>query len=342
MFRFGSPEYLYLLLLLPVLAAAYVWYVYNRRKRLEKFGKEFTVRQLMPLYSPRKDLWKFIFFLTGIALIIFGLARPQFGSRLKEINRKGLEIMLAVDVSNSMLAQDFEPNRLERTKFAIDRLLEQLAEDRLGVVVFAGDAYVQLPITSDYLTARAFVRQLSTNMVSRQGTAMGAAIDLAANSFSTGSEGSRVIIIISDGENHEDDPVRSARNAAEKGITIYTIGVGTPEGAPIFMNGDFIRDENGNMVVTKLDESTLEQVAFATGGSYVRATNRSVGLSEIIDHVNELEKQELRTMVFEDYDERFQYLIGAALILLLIEFLIINRRNRIFSGMNIFRNTDRS
>jgi len=336
MLRFGTPEYLYLLFLLPVLAVGYIFYLYNRNKRLKEFGSDITVRQLIPLFSPKREIWKFVLILLGVLSIIFSLARPQLVSKLREVNRTGLEIMIAVDVSNSMLAQDFEPTRLELTKFAIDRLLEQLKEDRLGVIVFAGDAYVQLPITSDYLAARAFVKQLSTTMVSRQGTAMGAAIDLAVNSFSSGSEGSRVLIIISDGENHEDDPIRSARNAVEKGITIYTIGIGTPEGAPIFLGNDFIRDENGNMVVTKLDEAILEQVAFTTGGSYVRATNSSLGLSEIIDHINEMEKQEIRAMVFEDYDERYQYVLAFGILLLLIEFLILNRKNRLFSGIKIF------
>ena len=337
MFRFGTPEYLWLLLLVPVLIAVYWLYARARKRRLERFGNPETVRQLMPEASPRRVRNKFILVLIAIALICTALARPQFGSKLKEVTRRGVEILIAVDVSNSMLAEDFEPNRLERTKFAIDRLIEQLQEDRIGIIVFAGDAYVQLPITSDYVAARNFTRHLSPNMVSRQGTAMGAAIDLAAMSFSAGSEGSRILILISDGENHEDDPVAAAQAAAEQGIKIYTIGIGTPEGTYIPLDGDYIRDETGTPVVTKLDEEMLEQVALTTGGSYIRATSRSIGLTEIIERINEVEKKELKTQIFEDYNEQYQYILGFALLLLLLESLMIPRKNRILSRFSIFK-----
>lgn len=337
MFRFGAPDYLYLLILIPLLVAVYVLYTLTRKRRLARFGNPETLRALMPEASTQRVRNKFILVLIAVGLICVALARPQFGSKLREVTRHGIEILIAVDVSNSMLAQDFEPNRLERTKFALERLIEQLQEDQVGIIVFAGEAYVQLPITSDYVAARNFARHLSTNMVSRQGTAMGAAINLATSSFSPGSEGSRVLIIISDGENHEDDAVAAAQAAAEQGIKIYTIGIGTTEGKPIFMGNDFLKDENGEMVVTRLDERMLEEVAITTGGSYIRATNRSMGLNEIIERINEVEKKELTTQVFEDYNEQFQYLIGAALFFLLIEMLIIPRKNRILARFNIFK-----
>ena len=337
MFRFAQPEYFYLLALIPALVAVYLLRLRARSRALERFGDPQTVAQLMPEASPKRVRNKFILYTLALLSIIVGLARPQFGSKLREVTRQGVEIMLAVDVSNSMLAQDFEPSRLERTKFAIDRLTQQLSEDRLGLIVFAGDAYMQLPITSDYVTARNFVRAISPTMVSRQGTAIGAAIDLAARSFSSGSEGSRVIIIVSDGENHEDDALAAARAAAERGIMIYTIGIGTPEGAPISIGGDFIKDENGNMVVSKLDEAALEEIALTTGGAYIRATNRSLGLDEIIQKINEVEKQQLTSMVFEDFNEQYQYLLGAALILLLADVLMIDRKNRLLARFNIFR-----
>lgn len=229
MFRFATPGYLYLLLLLPLLAGLYVYAVRSRRRALERFADEAVLPGLMPEASPVRLRLKFVLLCLGLGFIILALARPQFGSKLREVTRQGVEIMLAVDVSNSMLAQDFEPSRLERTKFAIDRLAEKLHEDRIGLIVFAGDAYVQLPITSDYVTARNFARNISPDMVSRQGTALGAAIELASGSFSSGSEGSRVIILISDGENHEDDAMAAAEAAARQGIKIYTIGIGTPE-----------------------------------------------------------------------------------------------------------------
>ncbi len=336
MFRFASPQYFYLLILIPLLIAGYWLAVRARQRRIARFGNPETLRQLMPDVSPLRVRNKFILLTVAVILIIVAMARPQFGSKLREVKRTGIELMLAVDVSNSMLAEDFEPNRLERTKFAITRLIDQLKQDQVGLIVFAGDAYVQLPITSDYATARNFVNNISTDMVSRQGTAMGAAIDLAMNSFSSGSEGSRVLILISDGENHEDDPVAAAKAAAERGIKIYTIGIGTPEGAPIRLNGDFIKDEEGNIVVSKLDEATLEQVALATGGGYIRSTKQSIGLDEIIAKVNENEKKNLVSKVFDDFSEQFQYPLGCALLLLLINMIMIDRKNRILAQFNIF------
>ena len=337
MFRFATPGYLYLLLLLPLLAGLYVYAVRSRRRALERFADEAVLPGLMPEASPVRLRLKFVLLCLGLGFIILALARPQFGSKLREVTRQGVEIMLAVDVSNSMLAQDFEPSRLERTKSAIDRLAEKLHEDRIGLIVFAGDAYVQLPITSDYVTARNFARNISPDMVSRQGTALGAAIELASGSFSSGSEGSRVIILISDGENHEDDAMAAAEAAARQGIKIYTIGIGTPEGAPIRIGGDFIKDEEGKMVVSKLDEQTLEQIALTTGGGYIRATNRSLGLDEIVQKIGEVEKKQLTESIFEDFSEQYQYPLAVGLALLLLDFLIPERRSRLLDRLNIFR-----
>ncbi|MCD8103240.1 MAG: VWA domain-containing protein [Alistipes sp.] len=340
MFRFGTPNMLYLLLLVPAMVCAFVLSVRARRRRLERFGQLDTLKSLIPDASPPRIRNKFILFICAVTLIIVALARPQFGSKLKESTAEGIEIMFVVDVSNSMLAQDFEPNRLERTKFAITRLLESLEDDRVGLVVFAGDAYVQLPLTTDYVAARNFIRQVSTNMVSRQGTAIGAAIDLASNSFSSQSEGSRVIILVSDGENHEDDAMAAAAAAAAQGIKIYAIGIGTPEGAPIYMGGDFLTDNEGNMVLTKLNEQMLSDIALSTGGAYILATQRSVGLNEIIEKINETEKSRFNVQVFDEYDEKYPYFIVAALVLLLLNSLMLSRKNRVLSRFNIFREKD--
>lgn len=336
MFRFGSPHMLYLLLLIPLMIALYVIAMRARERRIRKFGDPATVSQLIPDASPQRVRNKFILFLLAAAFVVFGLARPQYGSKLKEQTRTGVEMMLVVDVSNSMLAQDFKPTRLERTKMAVNRLLNELRQDKVGLVVFAGDAYVQLPITSDYTTARTFVNRLSPNMVSKQGTAMGAAIDLAANSYSSDSEGSRVMIIISDGENHEDDPIAAAQKAADRGIVIYTIGIGTPEGTPIMINGDYIKDETGEMVVSQLKEDILQATALTTGGSYVRATNRSIGLTEIVEKIGETQKSEFTTSVFDEYDEYFQYLLAIGLLLLIAEMIMLGRKNHILARFDIF------
>lgn len=336
MLRFAHPDYLYLLAAIPLLAVVYVFAARSRRRRLERFGNPQTLAGLMPEASPARVRGKVVLFLAAVGLLTVALARPQLGSRLREVEREGVEIMIAVDVSNSMLARDFEPNRLERTKYAVEQVLEGLEEDKVGIIVFAGDAYVQLPITSDYLTARNFVAQLSPDMVSRQGTALGSAISLAASSFTSGSENSRVVILITDGENHEDNPVAAAEHAASQGVKIYTIGIGTPEGAPIEFGGDFIRDEQGDIVVSKLDEKTLQEIALATGGAYVRAGNQSIGLQEIIARINETEKAQLAEMVFEEYDEQYQYLLAAVLVLLLAESVILSRRNRLLARYDIF------
>ncbi|MBP3356153.1 MAG: VWA domain-containing protein [Rikenellaceae bacterium] len=340
MFRFANPHYLYLLAALPLLAVLFLYAARNRRKRLERFSESKLLHELAPAVSTRRVRNKFILFLCAAALLIVAAARPQFGSKLKEQTRKGIEIMLAVDVSNSMLAEDFEPNRLERSKYAINRLLEGMQEDKVGLIVFAGDAYVQLPITADYVTARNFTRQISTDMVSRQGTAIGAAIDLAASSFSSESEGSRALIIITDGENHEDDAVAAARAAAEKGITLYTIGIGTPEGAPIKIGNDYLRDEKGEMVVSKLDEQTLESIALLSGGAYIRSNNKSIGLDEIIEKINRTEKREFKTMAFDEFNEQYQYLTAVALLLLIGEWLMLPHKNPLLARFNLFKNAN--
>lgn len=325
-----------------MLAAVYVYAAYDRKRRIKRFGNPQTVRTLMPDASVNRDRLKFSLTVIAMAFVIFGLARPQLGSKLKEVKHEGIEIMVAVDVSNSMLAEDFEPSRLERTKYAISRLLEGLNQDRIGLIVFAGDAYVQLPITSDYLTARNFLQQISTTMVSKQGTAIGSAIDLAVNSFSSESEKSRALILITDGENHEDDAMAAAKRAASKGVKIYTIGIGTPEGAPIKLDGDFIRDESGEMVVSKLDEKTLRDIALTTDGAYIRSTNQSLGLAEIVDKIRQTQKSEFRSTMFEEYEEQFQYLLGAALVLLVIESFVLSRRNKALGKLNIFTKHDKT
>ena len=312
MFRFAHPEYLYLLLAAPALIALFAWALYDRRRRLARFGDPATVATLMPDASTGRMKLKFILFTTAVILVILAAARPQFGSKLREQKSEGIEMMLAVDISNSMLAEDFEPNRLERTKYAINKLFDGLEQDRVGVIVFAGDATVQ-------------------------GTSIGKALSLAEMSFSSGSGDSRVIILITDGEDHEGNVMQAAERAAEQGIRIFTIGIGTPEGAPIEIGGEFIKDEKGDMVVSKLDEKMLQEIARITGGAYIRATKQSIGLDEIVRAINDMEQSELSTVRFEEYNEQFQYLIAIAFALLLVEFWLLDRRNPLLARFNIFR-----
>ncbi len=336
MFRFANIEFLYLLLLVPVFVVLFELMVARRRKALAQFGSQSALRRLAPDMSIAKLRWKFWIFVVAVALVIVAAARPQAGSKLREVEREGVEIMVAIDVSNSMLASDFSPNRLERTKYAVSRVIEGLSEERIGVVVFAGDAYVQLPITSDYLTARNFVERISPTQVTKQGTAIGAAIDLATSAFSSDSEGSRVVVLVTDGENHEDDALAAAERAAEKGVQVYTIGIGTPEGAPINIGDDFVRDDKGEIVVSKLDETTLQKIAATTGGAYIRATAASVGVQEIVDKINRTEKSKFKTEIFEEYDEKYHIPLVAALVLLLVELVILPRRNRVLARFNLF------
>ena len=337
MFRFAHPEYLYLLLAAPALIALFAWALYDRRRRLARFGDPATVATLMPDASTGRMKLKFILFTTAVILVILAAARPQFGSKLREQKSEGIEMMLAVDISNSMLSEDFEPNRLERTKYAINKLFDGLEQDRVGVIVFAGDATVQLPITSDYRMAKAFAKRISPSMASVQGTSIGKALSLAEMSFSSGSGDSRVIILITDGEDHEGNVMQAAERAAEQGIRIFTLGIGTPEGAPIEIGGEFIKDEKGDMVVSKLDEKMLQEIARITGGAYIRATKQSIGLDEIVRAINDMEQSELSTVRFEEYNEQFQYLIAVAFALLLVEFWLLDRRNPLLARFNIFR-----
>lgn len=337
MFRFAEPQYLYILIILPILVAVFVIYRRAQRKRLARFGDMEIIAQLMPEASPRRVRNKFILLMVVFALLIAALAQPQFGAKLREVKRSGVEIMLAVDVSRSMLAEDFKPNRLERTKNAVSRLVEQLEKDRVGMVVFAGDAFIQLPITSDYVSAKTFIRTISPDIVPVQGTSLSKAIELASRSFSEQSQKSRAIILVSDGESHDDDPIAAAQAAKEKGIVIYTVGIGTPEGAPIAIDGEMMKDDEGNMVVTKLSEETLQQIAVLTGGTYIRATNQSVGLEEILKRIKAMEQQEFSSLAFAEYNDQFHYLVALALALLLFEFVMIDRKNRILSRISIFK-----
>ena len=339
MFRFANPQYLWLLVVLPLFAALFWLAAHRRRKRLERFGHPAILEELMPEVSTGRVTLRFILFSLALLCLILAAARPQFGSKLREEKTRGIEMMLTVDVSNSMLAEDFEPNRLERTKYAIGKLFEGLQQDRVGLVVFAGEPKVQLPITSDYRMARAFARKIDPSLVAVQGTAIGKALEQALLAFSSNTEQShgRVIILITDGENHEDDAIAVAERAAQQGVRIFTIGIGTPEGAPIQIGGEFIKDENGEMVVSKLNEEMLAQIADITGGAYVRATKQSIGLDEIVKAINEMEQTELSTIRFEEFNEQYQYLLIAALVLLLAEFLILDRRNPLLRHLNIFR-----
>ena len=328
MLYFAQPGYLYLLLLVPVFLIGYSLLRRLRTLALRRLGEEPMVRALMPSWSGAKGWVKAVLFALAFAFFSIGLARPQTGARLAEHKARGAEIVICLDVSNSMLAEDYSPSRLERAKLSISRLSDKLQDDRIGLVLFAGTSFVQLPVTTDYVSAKMFLSSITTESVPVQGTAIGDAIHLALKSFSPQSEKSRVIVVISDGENHEDDPVAAAKEAAEMGVKVYTIGVGSPEGQPIPVDGELLRDKDGNIVVTKLDEAVLREVAREGGGVYIHAANEEFGLNPIIQDIRALEEEEFGSIVFEEYDEQYMYFFGIALLLLCLEMLVGERRPR--------------
>jgi Ca-activated chloride channel homolog len=343
MFRFEHTDVLYALLAIPAFVLLFSWMLFWRKRALKRFGEWMIIRRLIPDMSTNRIIFKFVILMTAYAFLVIALANPQIGSKLIEGERKGIDLMIALDVSTSMLARDIEPSRLERSKQAISRLIDQLGNDRIGIVVFAGQAYVQLPITTDYAAAKLFLSAINTNIVPVQGTAIGAAIELSAKSFDNEMH-SRAIIIITDGENHEDDPVKAAKTAADQGIKIFTVGMGLPEGAPIpdydayNRQTGFKKDRQGNTVITKLDEGMLQQIAATGNGVYVRASNAQVGLNRIFNKISKLEKTEFESKIFSDYESRFHYFIALSLLLLLIEILIFERKSKWLRKIKLFGN----
>lgn len=328
MINFAQPQYLLLILLIPLFFVSYVLMRHFRRRRIRKFGDERLVSRIMPSASGSKGWVRLVLFSLAFFFFSIGMSRPQIGAKLKEHKTKGAEIMIALDVSNSMLAEDYSPNRLERAKLAISKLVDRLRDDRIGMIVFAGSSFVQLPITTDYVSAKMFLNSISPESVPIQGTAIGEAINTAIRSFSAQSEKSRAIIVITDGENHEDDPVAAAKQAAEMGIRVFTIGVGSSEGKPIPMNGELLKDRSGNIVVSRLDEKTLKQIAAAGNGMYVRAGNSEFGLNPIIDEIQKMQDEQFSSVVFEEYDEQYMYFFGIALFFFVLEMLVGERRIR--------------
>jgi Ca-activated chloride channel family protein len=339
--QFEHFYFFYALALIPVLIICFLLAERWKRKALAAFGEPRVIRQLFPDASESKRIWKFILFVAAVTLLIGAMINPQIGTKLEEVKRKGADLMICLDVSNSMKAEDLSPNRLEKSKQAISKLIEKLEGDRIGIIVFGGDAYVQLPITTDYSAAKLFLESISTDMVPTQGTAIGKAIDKAVESFGKDEGKNKAIVIITDGENHEDDAVRAAEAAAEKGITIHTIGMGSAAGAPIpvykgNVQEGFRKDKEGNTIVTKLDESMLREVSSAGNGIYVRATNSDAGLNNVLDAIDKLEKKQFESKLYSEYEDRFQAFIAVALLLLLIDTFLTERKSRLYKSLNLF------
>ncbi len=332
MFRFAHIYYFYLLALVPVFAGLLVLFLVWKKKTLAKYGDWSVIRQLMPDYSLSKPILKFILIMLAMTSLIFALADPQTGSRLEKVKRKGIDLMICLDISNSMMAQDIKPDRLERAKQSIVRLIDNLEGDRIGIIVFAGKAYTQLPITTDYAAAKMFTASINTSLIATQGTAIGAAIELAASSFGE-SKHNKAIVIITDGEDHEGNVLEQADAAMKNNITIYTIGMGLPTGTPIpvFSNGlqtGYRKDRDGQTIMSKLDETLLQQIASIGKGMYVRATTSETGLNKIFDDISKIQKSEIEEKQFSDYEDRFQYFVALALFLLILDLFVFERKTK--------------
>ncbi len=333
MYRFDHIEYLYGLGLIPLLILLFVITRIWRKSALKKLGDMEILSLLMPSVSSSKPTLRFILFLIAITFLIFGLVNPQIGSKLEEIKREGSDIIICLDVSNSMKAEDFKPNRLAKAKQAIEKLIDKLNNDRIGIIVFAGEAYVQLPITTDYAAAKLFLENVDCDAVPIQGTVISSAIQLAEKSFGTEEGKNKAIVIISDGESHDDDAIAAAREANEKNITVHTIGIGSPEGVPIpvynkNVQAGFKKDKEGNTVVTKLNEGAMEEIASAGNGVYIRATQGEIGLLSLQQRINKMEKKTFDSKVYTDYEDRFQIFIAISLFFLLIESILTERKSK--------------
>jgi len=338
MFRFAHPEYLYLLFILPALFGFYVYTQIVRYKDLRRFGNPELLNQLMPDVSNQRQISKFWLLLSAVGAVIFVLAGPQFGAKVDTTKKKGIEVMICLDLSNSMLSRDVAPSRLEKSKQILSKLVDGLDNDKIGLVVFAGDAYVQLPITSDYVSAKMFFSTLNPKLVPSQGTAIGAAIHTAMRSFTPNEESEKAIVLITDGENHEDDANGAAEESRKKGIRVNVIGVGTPTGSPIpDDSGNFRKDETGNVVISKLNEQMCQQIASAGKGIYVRADNTNGALKTVVGELDKLKKSEVESTIYSEYNEQFQSIALIVLVLLLIEFVILERKNKFLKDIHLFK-----
>jgi Ca-activated chloride channel family protein len=340
MFRFSHNEYFWLLTVIPALTLLLILFLLWRKKALNRYGDPVIFLPLMPEASSIKTILKFVLQMVAVTGLIVALAQPQTGSRMEKIQRKGIDIMICLDVSNSMLAGDIKPNRLERAKQSISRLIDRLEGDRIGLIVFAGKAYTQLPITTDYAAAKLFLNTVNTGIAPTQGTAIADAIELAANSFGE-SKHNKAIIVITDGEDHEGNTLEQTEAAVKKGMTVYTIGMGLPEGAPIPVFRDKVmtgykKDREGNTIISKLDETLLQRIASIGGGIYIRANNVESGLNRIFDEINKIQKTEIETKQFADYEDQYQYFAGFALLILFLDLFIFERKTFWMKGLKPF------
>lgn len=340
--RFLYPELLFLLLLPVLLIVPVLYRTHVQRKKLKEFGRTDLVRDLMPDLSLRRKLGKDLILLFAFALMILALARPQMGAKTEKVKLEGIEMMVALDISNSMRATDASPSRLALARNIVSRMIDKMSNNKIGLIFFAGDAFVQMPITTDFISAKMFLDNASPDLIEAQGTEIGKAVRMARRSFSKDNKAKKAIVIITDGENHDGDAIGEVEAAKKEGILVSVIGVGTEEGGPIKMDdGHYLTDENGQMVVTKLNTGMAKEIASAAGGVFIHAEDVSGSVRAIQKSLEKLEKTELESTIYSAYNEVYQYFLFPAILLLVLEFVILDRKNRYFERMKLFERKER-
>lgn len=338
MLRFESPTYLYLLILVPVIVLLWLFNQYRRKKKLEKFGNPDLLNRLMPDVSSSRRSLKFWLMVSVLSLIIVMLARPQMGAKISQDKRRGIEVIIALDISNSMRATDVEPSRLEKSKMLIENMVENFTEDKIGLVVFAGEAFVQLPITSDYVSAKMFLQNTDPSLIAAQGTDLSAALQVSSKSFTQQDKIGRAIIVITDGEDHEGGAVEIAKKIKKSGVRVFVLGVGSSKGSPVpDGNGGYIKDNTGQEVISALNEDMCRQVAEAGGGTYIHVDNSNFAQKKLNEELTKLQKGDIANVIYSEYDEQFQAVAILALVILIIETLVYESKNPFLRKMKLFK-----
>lgn len=338
MFRFENPAFLYLLIIIPVIIVIRLLEMRKRKLKLKKFGDLSLLKQLMPDVSSSRKSLKFWLMVAALALLIVMLARPQMGTKISQEKRKGIEVIISLDISNSMRAEDVVPSRLDKSKMLVENMVDNFTNDKVGLVVFAGDAFIQLPITSDYVSAKMFLQNADPSLIATQGTDLAGAIELSSKSFTQQDKVGRAILIITDGEDHEGGAIEAAEKARKNGIRVFVLGVGSTKGSPVpDGNGGYMKDNSGQEVISALNEEMCKQVAQAGGGAYIHVDNTSLAQRQLNDELTKLQKGDISSVVYSEYDEQFQAVGILVLILLIIEMLILERKNPFFKIIKLFK-----